>query len=148
MVKEIELRSTMAHEMVHLLQFQQNIGIGDQKKKYEYQATFLSWGRGYAMDFVKAFPASCKEEICHKNQRHCYFRCGQIFARPCRECTEKELAAIARRLERLSAGHTLSDFPDFMVIVRKEFSTTAQPRPGAALRESGAVACVLSATLI
>lgn len=117
-----QLRSIAAHEMLHLVQFQDEVGKRSQSKKYEYQATFLSWARGYAGDFVRAFPSSCRE-ACDMSKRHNYFCCDAIFAKRCRDCSESELSAVAEKLERLSSRYTTSDLPDFEALVRRELGT-------------------------
>lgn len=117
-----QLRSIAAHEMLHLVQFQNDVGKQSQSKKYEYQATFLSWARGYAGDFVRAFPSSCGE-ACDMSKRHNYFCCDAVFPKCCRDCSEGELSAIAEKLGHLASRYTLGDLPDFEALVRRELGT-------------------------
>lgn len=125
-----QLRSIAAHEMLHLVQFQNEVGKKSQSKKYEYQATFLSWARGCAYDFVMSFPASCKETACAFSNRHGYFSCGAIFSKCCRDCSEPELRSLAKKLEGLSFRYTLSDLPDFEAVVRRELGTEKDEKEG------------------
>lgn len=78
------LRAITAHEMGHLLQFQNDIGKDSQSLWSEIQATMLSWERGFAKDFLLAFPENCTRSVCDGKEKHCYFSCNLLFDGCCR----------------------------------------------------------------
>jgi len=115
---DLRLRFMTAHEMLHLVQFSYNIGVTDWNvKKIERQATFMAFARGYAYDFVKAFPTHCHRQCCDMNYRFCYYKCKHIFTKSCKEYSDSEIRDISAILEELAQKYKITDFPDYIKIV-------------------------------
>ncbi len=113
------IRATTAHELMHLVQFSAGFGLG----KYvdiglERQATFLTFARGFAYDFLREFSASCTRETCDHTHKFCYYSCSLLFRGCCRDCAEDELQAMAGKLAALASCYGLHDSPDYFKLVR------------------------------
>lgn len=115
---EPHLRIITAHEMMHLVQFMHGIALGRWKMRDELQATFLAFARGFSHDFVHAFPRFCTKSACDMNQQICYFKCKDIFTRPCKAYSPGELAALAESIESAAVKYTINDSVDFTSIIR------------------------------
>lgn len=103
------LKAITAHEMGHLLQFQKDIGKDAQSLWSEIQATMLSWERGFAKDFLMAFPENCCRAVCDGEEKHCYFTCNLLFEGCCRNCSEEDMNRRAEKLERLAKEYKIDD---------------------------------------
>lgn len=103
------LRAITAHEMGHLLQFQNDIGKDSQSLWSEIQATMLSWERGFAKDFLLAYPENCNRSVCDGKEKHCYFSCNLLFDGCCRNCSEDDMNIRAEKLERLAEEYKIDD---------------------------------------
>jgi len=112
------IRATTAHELMHLVQFSHGIGLNRYgSRDVERQATFLTFARGFAYDFLRAFPASCPNTPCDHGHKLCYFGCGLLFNGCCRDCTEDELRVKASGLTALAQRYSLHDSPDYFKLV-------------------------------
>lgn len=115
---EWRIRITTAHELMHLVQFINGIGLGREgTRDVERQATFLSFARGFAYDFLRAFPASCQNTACDHGYKVCYYSCDLLFKQCCREYTDDELRKKAGDLTALAQKYSLSDSPDYFKLV-------------------------------
>ena len=115
---EYRLRFITAHELLHLVQFIHGVDSKWKVKFIERQATFMAFERGFALDFIKAFPTSCQRQ-CDMKGRFCYYNCSWIFQKCCKEYTEKEQIILAQKLEKLASKYTIYDQVDYIEIVRK-----------------------------
>lgn len=127
-VREIDLeqsspwriRSLTAHELMHLLQYLEGIGIGERwNKTTERQATFRTFARGFAYDFLKAFPAECQKEACDHSFTFGYFRCRDIFDGCCRDLDDDQMRGLAKQLEDLALAHDSWEQYDFVNLVHQ-----------------------------
>lgn len=116
---EYRLRFITAHELLHLVQFINGIDSKWNVKFIERQATFMAFSRGFALDFVKAFPASCRRHLCDMKGRFCYYNCSWIFKRSCKEYTDDDQITLAHKLEKISSEYTIYDDVDYLEVVRK-----------------------------
>jgi len=116
---EPHLRIITAHEMMHLVQYINGIGLGRWNIRDELQATFLAFARGFAPDFVLAFTKYCSKSACDMNLKICYFKCKDIFPRPCKCCNEYELDEIAGRIKAAAEKYTINDSVDYRAVIRK-----------------------------
>lgn len=97
------IRSITAHELMHLVQYLHGIGIDTTSNKdIERQATFGTFARGFADDFLGAFPAECTRHPCDRRLVFNYFRCDGLFGGCCRALTDASLDQTARRLKLLA----------------------------------------------
>ncbi len=97
------IRSITAHELMHLVQYLHGIGIDTSwNKSIERQATFCTFARGFADDFLRAFAAECTSHPCDHRFVFNYFRCDGVFRGCCRDLTDASLDQMARRLELLA----------------------------------------------
>ncbi len=111
------IRSFTAHELVHLLQFQNGIGVGDRRKVYELQADFLTFAQGFAYDFLMRFPTECKRNPCDHHFKTTYFRCRDLFWEDCKALSPAQLKARAERLETLAQKHATWELRDYRKMV-------------------------------
>ncbi len=112
------IRSITAHELMHLVQYLHGIGIDTTwNKTIERQATFGTFDRGFAYDFLGAFPAECTRDPCDHRFVFNYFRCDGVFRGCCRDLTEASLAQLARRLEELAQGYDSWEPLDFVGLI-------------------------------
>lgn len=112
------IRATTAHELMHLVQFINGIGLTRAGEgEVEKQATFLTFARGFAYDFLRSFPASCKNTPCDHGYKYCYYGCGLVFKGCCRDYTDEELRIKAEALEALAQKYGLTDSPDYYKLV-------------------------------
>jgi len=115
---EWRIRSTTAHELLHLVQFINGIGLDKQNNlQIERQATFLSFARNFAYDFLKSFPVECKKETCNHTFKYEYFCCKTIFSKCCKEYSDEKLKLLARRLKKEAKKYSLNDNPDYKNII-------------------------------
>ena len=83
------IRSITAHELSHLIQHLRGISLDERwNKRIERQATFNTFVRGFAYDFLRAFPAECTRQPCDHKFVFGYFRCDGIFGECCRDLNE------------------------------------------------------------
>ena len=115
---EYRLRFITAHELLHLVQFVNGVESKWNVKFIERQASFMAFGRGFAMDFIKAFPASC-QRCCDMKGRFCYYNCSWIFQKCCRDYTKEEQMELAQKLEKIASQYTIYDNVDYVKIVRE-----------------------------
>ncbi len=116
---ECHLKIITAHEMMHLIQYINNIGLSSWNVIiYERQATFMAFARGFGYDFLKAFSCSCKHESCDMKGRVCYFSCKHIFPVSCKNYSDDDLYKMANKLQDVSKQYSIIDFPDYIKIVR------------------------------
>lgn len=112
------IRSITAHELMHLVQYLHGIGTDERwNKTIERQATFRSFARGFAYDFLKAFPAECTREPCDHKFAFGYFRCDSIFQECCRDLPETLFQKLAQMLEVLARRHDSWEQYDFVELV-------------------------------
>ncbi len=112
------IRATTAHELAHLVQFKNGIGLSRyDTANVERQATFLALGRGFAYDLLRSFPESCDKEHCGRDYKICYYGCGLLFEGCCCDCTDAELRFKADKLTKLAQNYGLSDRPDYFALV-------------------------------
>ncbi len=112
------IRSITAHELMHLVQYLHGIGIDTTwNKTIERQATFGTFARGFADDFLGAFPAECTRHPCDHRFVFGYFRCDGVFRGCCRDLTEASLGQLARRLELLAQGYDSWEPLDFVGLI-------------------------------
>lgn len=116
---EPHLRIITAHEMMRLIQYMNGMALDKWNIRYERQATFLAFARGFSNDFVWAFPNHCKKASCDMNQKICYFKCKDIFSQPCKTYSPDELSAIADKIRSAAEKYSLNDFVDFVSIIRE-----------------------------
>jgi len=112
------IRSITAHELMHLVQYLRGIGVDKRwNKTIERQATFRSFARGFAYDFLKAFPAECTKEPCDHKFVFGYFRCDSVFREYCRCLPESSFQELAQKLEVLAQKHDSWEEYDFVGLV-------------------------------
>ncbi len=111
------IRQFTAHELVHLLQFQNGIGVGDRRKVFELQADFLTFARGFAYDFLKRFPTECQRSPCDHQFKTTYFRCRDLFGEDCKALSPAQLKARAERLQTLAQKHGGWELRDYQKMV-------------------------------
>lgn len=112
------IRFTTAHELMHLVQFSHGIGLERYgSRDVERQATFLTFTRGFAYDFLRAFPSSCPNIPCNNCYRFGYYNCNLLFKDTCRDCTEEELHTKASKLTALAQSYGVYDNPDYYKLV-------------------------------
>lgn len=99
------LLSITAHEFGHLIQYEKGIGINDQSLVPEIHATLLAWKRGYAKNYLLAFPENCERINCDHSDKHCYFSCNCFFEGSCKKCTDEEIERKANMLERIAQDY-------------------------------------------
>jgi len=88
-----ELRTITAHELMHLIQFTHGIGLERYgTRDVERQATFLTFARGFAYDFLRTFTSSCPHHPCSHSHRSVYFNCNLIFKGCCRIARKRSCA--------------------------------------------------------
>lgn len=134
---EWRMRATTAHELVHLVQFINGEALGKGVSiEVERQATFLTFSRGFAFDFLKAFSASCTHDACNRDFKLCYYNCGLLFSRCCRDYTESELRSKARQLETLSQSYGVHDHPDYFRLVGQAMATETENTSQRTAREA------------
>lgn len=115
---ECRIKSTTAHELMHLAQFVNEIGKDNTNSiQDERQATFLTFSRGFAYDFLKSFSVACDRDSCDHKFKCLYFCCDKIFKDCCKKYSEDELLALAEKLRDLSSNYSLWDNPDYNKIV-------------------------------
>jgi len=115
---ECSIKATEAHELLHLVQFINEIGTDKKNcKQIERQATFLTFSRGFAYDFLRCFSSECNRETCDHKFNYLYFCCDKIFKDCCKGYSEDKLSALAEKLRVLSSDYTLQDNPDYNKIV-------------------------------
>lgn len=115
---ESQLRIITAHELFHLVQYENGIGIKEWNiNRIERQATFFSFSRGYALDFVKAFPEECTIEKCDMKCKHCYYKGSNIFYKPCRKYTKDEIKELSGLLEEVSRKYSIDDEIDYVKVI-------------------------------
>lgn len=117
---EYRLRFITAHELLHLIQFINGIDSKWNVKFIERQATFLAFNRGFSLDFIKSFPASCQRETCDMKGRFCYYNCSWIFKKSCKLYDESEQIILAQKLANISSKYTIYDDIDYLDVVKKE----------------------------
>lgn len=117
---DYELRFFTAHELMHMVQYANRDRMAEwNAPEIEKQATFMAFGRGYAYDYVKSFPEYCNREKCDMNDKFSYFKCSNIFKRPCRKYSDDELKAISGALERTAKKYTITEFPDYIKVIEE-----------------------------
>ena len=113
------IRSITAHELSHLIQHLHGISLDERwNKRIERQATFNTFVRGFAYDFLRAFPAECTRQPCDHKFVFGYFRCDGIFGECCRDLTEPRLGQLARQLEAVARAYDTWEPLDFVGLVR------------------------------
>jgi hypothetical protein len=113
------IRATTAHELMHLIQFGNGIGLDRaNSRNVERQATFLTFARGFAYDFLLTFIETCPKTECDHCFKFCYYDCKLLFKGCCKDLKEKELRMMADKLSELAKGYGLNDNPDYYIIVR------------------------------
>jgi len=118
-LSEWRIRSTTAHELLHLVQFINGIGIDKSIKngQIEKQATFLTFSRGFSYDYLKSFSVECNKDSCDHKFTYAYFCCDKIFKGCCKEYTEESILILAEKLKRLASNYNLHDNPDYNKIM-------------------------------
>jgi hypothetical protein len=112
------IRSITAHELSHLVQFSRGLELDSTRNRgLERQATFDTFARGFAYDFLKAFPAECTRQPCDHRWVFGYFRCDGVFSGCCRGLTDSALGQLARRLRTVAETHGTWELLDFVRLV-------------------------------
>lgn len=113
------IRSTTAHELLHLVQYINGIGIEENTNnlQLERQATFLTFSRGFSYDYIKSFPSECNKKTCDHKFKYAYFCCDKIFKECCKRYTENEMQVLSDKLTELSSSYSIYDNPDYNKII-------------------------------
>lgn len=112
------VRSITAHELTHLVQYLHGISLDESwDKRIERQATFNTFARGFAYDFLRAFAAQCTRQPCDHKFVFGYFRCDGVFAGCCRGLAEPALGQLARQLQAMAQAHDTWELLDFVRLV-------------------------------
>lgn len=111
------IRHITAHELVHLLQFENGLGVGERRKAFELQADFLAFARGFAYDFLMRFRTECQRDPCDHQFKTTYFRCRDLFRESCKALSPAQLKARAGRLHTLAQEHDGWELRDYRKMV-------------------------------
>lgn len=103
---------------MHLVHYPHGVGVDRRRNKtIERQATFLTFARGFAYDFLRAFPAECTRQPCDHKFVFGYFRCNGLSRGCCRDLDEAAFRELAQKLEFLARTCDTSQEYNFVELV-------------------------------